>query len=163
MLDQIKIKSSIALNTTKLKAFPLAYVIQHQNSIVTLFVMLVWGYFYSYHVSYLLKLTNQILSVNILRANITASYKYQDSYVNISRTNSTYILSFQDLKKLQITNTKMEVNNLFPPKTLTWNPVLLSKGSKSGPTARWGHTMTLANDSIYIFGGYASIVRVMHF
>ena len=36
-----------------------------------------------------------------------------------------------------------------------WHSVTLNQRSYECPSARWGHSMVLAENNIYVFGGYA--------
>jgi hypothetical protein len=40
------------------------------------------------------------------------------------------------------------------PQSYPWKAVLKSNYTREAPSARWGHSMTLANERIFIFGGY---------
>jgi len=37
-----------------------------------------------------------------------------------------------------------------------WNRISLNKRGREIPSPRWGHTMTLIDNDLYVFGGYTS-------
>ena len=48
------------------------------------------------------------------------------------------------------------IHNALPLHTrFKWNPIQINSKCREGPSARWGHSMTLTNGHLYIFGGYA--------
>ncbi len=45
--------------------------------------------------------------------------------------------------------------NAPPTSNFEWHRASYSQRSVEIPSARWGHSMTLAKDDLYVFGGYA--------
>jgi len=49
----------------------------------------------------------------------------------------------------------MSGNSSFLSSVYQWRTVELSNKAKEAPSPRWGHSMILNHDCLYIFGGYA--------
>jgi len=37
-----------------------------------------------------------------------------------------------------------------------WNKVCLNQKNRETPSSRWGHSMTLTENDLFVFGGFAS-------
>jgi len=46
-----------------------------------------------------------------------------------------------------------------PHLSYQWHPITLNKRCYESPSARWGHSMVLAENDIYVFGGYAGFIN----